>query len=117
MSLGPLRLTAEPCSAGAVVAAGHVLAEPPVHARVRLALVVVNVTVGSAPARVTETFVSNEGREEQTEVSCFESVPLLGPFVLVFSSFSTIRVNLCSPVDQVMTAAVDAGVAVALVHL
>ena len=58
------RRTAEPSSAGAVVAAGHVLAETAVHARVGIALVVVEVTVGSAPARVTETFVPTR-RESQ----------------------------------------------------
>lgn len=54
--------TCEAGSACAVVAAGHVLAGPAVHARVGLALVVVDVTVGAAPAGVTGTFVATTQR-------------------------------------------------------
>lgn len=42
-----------------MVSAGHVLAGSPVHARVGLTLVVIEVTVGAAPARVAGTFVSS----------------------------------------------------------
>ena len=45
-----MRRTTESRSAGAVVAAGHVLAEAAVHARVGLTLVVVEIAVGAAPA-------------------------------------------------------------------
>lgn len=42
-----------------MVSAGHVLAGPPIHARVGLALIVIDVTVLAAPARVTGTFVAS----------------------------------------------------------
>ena len=58
-------LTSEARSAGTVVAAGHVLARSAVHARVGLALVVVEVTVGSTPTRVAEALVSARQRENE----------------------------------------------------
>lgn len=42
-----------------MVSAGHVLAGPPVHARVGLTLVVIDVTVWATPARVTGTLVAS----------------------------------------------------------
>lgn len=42
-----------------MVAAGHVLAGPAVHAGVGFALVVVDVTVGATPAGVTGAFVAD----------------------------------------------------------
>lgn len=50
--------TSETGSAGAVVSAGHIPAGPSVHAWVGLTLVVVDVTVGSTPARVAGAFVA-----------------------------------------------------------
>lgn len=49
--------TTEACPARAHVATGHVLTGAPVHAGVRLALVVVDVAVGPTPARVTQAFI------------------------------------------------------------
>ena len=70
MRSGSVRLTTESSSAGAVVATRHVLAEAPIHARVGLTLVVVEVAVGPAPARVTETFVPTR-RESQVRAVQF----------------------------------------------
>lgn len=63
------RLTSEAGSAGAVVSAGHIPAGPSVHARVGLTLVVVDVTVGSAPARVTGAFVAEA--QKKSYFLCF----------------------------------------------
>lgn len=66
-----IELTAEASSAGAVVSAGHVLAGSSVHTRVGFALVVVDVTVGATPARVTETLVAAmQGNEGSVVVLC-----------------------------------------------
>lgn len=54
-----MELTREADSARAVVSAGHVLAGATVHAGVGLALVVVDVTVGAAPAGVAGAFVAS----------------------------------------------------------
>lgn len=55
--------TAEARLAGAHVAAGHVLACAPIHAGVRLALIVVDVTVQTAPARIADARVSEDWTE------------------------------------------------------
>lgn len=55
---GSCRFTGEAGSASAVVSAGHIPAGPSVHARVGFTLVVVDVTVASAPARVACAFVA-----------------------------------------------------------
>lgn len=57
-------LTGEAGAARANVAAGHVLAGAAVHARVGLALVVVDVAVLAAPARVTRALVAEGGKRE-----------------------------------------------------
>lgn len=54
-----MELTGEADSARAVVSAGHVLAGATVHAGVGLALVVVDVTVGAAPAGVAGALVAS----------------------------------------------------------
>lgn len=57
-------LTSEAGATRANVAAGHVLAGAAVHARVGLALVVVDVAVLAAPAQVTRALVAEgENRE------------------------------------------------------
>lgn len=53
-----IELTGESREARANVAAGHVLAGAAVHARVGFALVVVDVAVLAAPARVTQALVA-----------------------------------------------------------
>lgn len=70
--------SSEPCSACAVVSAGHVLAGSTIHAWVGLALIVIDVTVWTTPSRVTGTFVA---------------------------------------IDEILTPAVDAGVATTFIHL
>lgn len=55
---GRWRFTGEAGPASAVVSAGHIPAGPSVHARVGFTLVVVDVTVASAPARVACAFVA-----------------------------------------------------------
>lgn len=52
------QLTSEAYATGAHVAAGHILARAAVHARVGLALVVVDVAVFAAPAGVAQAFVA-----------------------------------------------------------
>lgn len=48
-----------------MVSAGHVLAGSSVHARVGLTLVVIDVTVWAAPARVAGTFVASTQSKHQ----------------------------------------------------
>lgn len=64
-----MELTGEADSARAVVSAGHVLAGSTVHAGVGFALVVIDVTVGAAPAGVAGAFVA--GAKEKVELSEF----------------------------------------------
>lgn len=56
----PTPLTAEAFSAGAHVATGHVFAGTAIDTRVRLTLVVVDVTVCATPPRGTVTFVPTQ---------------------------------------------------------
>jgi len=65
-----------------VVSAGHVLAGSPVHARVGLALVVIDVTVGAAPARIAGTFVaSTEKKNLRSVVLYFNSMSFIFPLL------------------------------------
>lgn len=104
-------LTTEARPAGADVAAGHVLAGAAVHAGVGLALVVVDVAVWAAPARVAQALVAERGKERQTS-QCQQV-----PSVPSDSSQERWRGRSHSPIDQVLAVAVDAGVADALVDL
>lgn len=54
-------LTGEAHATGANISAGHVLAGASVHARVGFTLVVVDVTVFTTPAGVTQAFVADGG--------------------------------------------------------
>ena len=54
-------LTGEAHAAGANISAGHVLAGASVHTRVGFTLVVVDVAVFTAPARVTQAFIADGG--------------------------------------------------------
>lgn len=58
-------LTSEAHAAGADVAAGHVLTRASVHAGVGFTLVVVDVTVLAAPARVTQAFVTDREQHDK----------------------------------------------------
>lgn len=64
-----MALTGEADSARAVVSAGHVLAGSTVHAGVGFAFIVIDVTVGAAPAGVAGAFVA--GAKEKVELSEF----------------------------------------------
>lgn len=57
LAVSPTTLTTEAFSAGAHIATGHVFAGATVDTRVRLTLIVVDVTVCSTPPRGTVTFV------------------------------------------------------------
>ena len=52
-------LTGEAHATGADISAGHVLAGASIHARVGFALIVVDVAVFTAPARVTQAFIAD----------------------------------------------------------
>lgn len=54
-----LILTREAHTTGADVSAGHVLAGASIHTRVGLTLVVVDVAVLAAPARITQTVIAD----------------------------------------------------------
>lgn len=101
-----------------MVSAGHVLAGSPIHARVGLALIVIDVTVWAAPARVAGTFVASMQKETSGQW-CFFHFYLMN-FIcaaFIFCSSFILKSDLCSPIDEVLAAAVDAGVAATLVHL
>ncbi len=53
-------LTSEAHATGANISAGHVLAGASIHAGVGFTLIVVDVTVFTAPARVTQAFIADE---------------------------------------------------------
>lgn len=59
-----------------MVATGHVLAGPTIHARVGLTFVVIDVTVRATPARVAGTFVANA--KENVSFSGFNLGKLYG---------------------------------------
>lgn len=96
-----------------MVSAGHIPAGPSIHARVGFTLVVVDVTVASAPARVACAFVA-KAQQKFALLTVFHG----GPHIRFFANLDTWLKRLAdSPVDEILTVAVDAGVAAALVHL
>lgn len=97
-----------------MVSAGHVLARSPVHARVGLTLVVIDVTVEAAPARVAGTFVASMQTKRQVSGVSYNRFLSFCISLLIPLKFP---LNLCSPVDEVLAPAVDAGVAAALIDL
>lgn len=72
---GRCQFTGEAGPASAVVSAGHISAGPSIHARVGFTLVVVDVTVASAPARVACAFVA----KAQTEICIVDCVSRRAP--------------------------------------
>lgn len=99
-----------------MVSTGHVLAGSPVHAGVGLTLIVIDVTVWAAPARVTGTFVASMQRKCQ--VSCvFLFIYLMSFIHATFCCSFILNLDLCSPIDEVLASAMDAGVAATLIHL
>lgn len=72
---GRCQFTGEAGPASAVVSAGHIPAGPSIHARVGFTLVVVDVTVASAPARVACAFVA----KAQTEICIVDCVSRRAP--------------------------------------
>lgn len=108
------RFTSEASSTGAVVSTGHIPAGPSVHAWVGLTLVVVDVTVGSTPPRVAAAFVAKV-QKTFTFLSYFHFAPMA--CTLLFANLDLWSSVWRSPIDEILAAAVDAGVAAALVHL
>ena len=62
-------LTSEAHATGANVSTGHVLAGASIHARVGFTLIVVDVTVFTTPARVTQAFIANRKKVLKSESS------------------------------------------------
>lgn len=62
-------LTSEAHAATANVSAGHVLAGASIHTRVGFTLIVVDVTVFTAPARITQAFVA-DGKKTFKKSQC-----------------------------------------------
>lgn len=106
------QLTSEANSARAVVSAGHIPAGPSVHAWVGFTLVIVDVTVGSTPARVAGAFVAKAQKKCILGLFCGS---WRAPFLVFANSDTWCLVH--SPIDEILAVAVDAGVAAALVHL
>lgn len=100
-----------------MVSTGHVLAGSPVHAGVGLTLVVIDVTVWAAPTRVTGTFVASTQRKCQVSYVFYLFIYLMSFIRATFCCSFILNLDLCSPVDEVLASAVDAGVAATLVHL